>query len=149
MNPINKASLARLQRKSAKPEKNIIYSSSVSEIHLMLPIPPSVNQIYTGYPRRRKSDIYKDWISQAHAALKQFPVLNISGRFSLEYRFARPNDKRRRDVGNYEKPLTDFLVSAGVIDDDSNAEKITSQWCDKLSPRLVSVLIKKTERATR
>lgn len=39
-------------------------------IHLKLPMPPSVNEAYAGYPRRHKSDKYKDWVEKADKALK-------------------------------------------------------------------------------
>ena len=45
------------------------------------------------------------------------------------YEFGRP-DKRRRDVANYEKAVSDILVTAGVIEDDSLIEEITLRWAD-------------------
>lgn len=39
-------------------------------IHLKLPMPPSVNEAYAGYPRRHKSDKYLEWTKLADIALK-------------------------------------------------------------------------------
>ena len=36
-----------------------------------------------------------------------------------------PPDKRRRDIGNYEKQTTDALMNAGVFDDDEQIDLIT------------------------
>lgn len=43
------------------------------------------------------------------------------------YRFGRP-DKRRRDVANFEKGVSDLLVSQQVIGDDSMIERIVLEW---------------------
>ena len=41
-----------------------------------------------------------------------------------------PPDRRRRDVFNYEKAISDFLVYQGVISDDSLIHKGTVQWVE-------------------
>jgi Holliday junction resolvase RusA-like endonuclease len=48
-------------------------------------------------------------------------------------------DKRRRDLGNLEKPISDLLQSLGVIDDDSNARAINLQWVDAGEPITITV----------
>ena len=48
-------------------------------IHLTLPMPPSINCAYAGYPKRHKSDKYKDWIKQADNALKTQLNYSIQG----------------------------------------------------------------------
>lgn len=45
----------------------------------------------------------------------------------MDITLCRP-DKRRRDLGNYEKVISDFLHLVGIIDDDNLSEKITLQW---------------------
>jgi Holliday junction resolvase RusA-like endonuclease len=41
---------------------------------------------------------------------------------------ATPPDLRRRDLGNLEKPTSDLLKRAGVIEDDHFARAIILQW---------------------
>lgn len=43
--------------------------------------------------------------------------LTIQVPVRIEYTFYMP-DKRTRDIGNYEKVVTDLLVNRGVIPDD-------------------------------
>lgn len=43
------------------------------------------------------------------------------------YRFGRP-DKRRRDVENLPKAISDLLVSQQVIGDDSMIERMVLEW---------------------
>jgi crossover junction endodeoxyribonuclease RusA len=51
----------------------------------------------------------------------------LDGHVTVVYTFARP-DKRKRDLGNLEKAVSDILVKMGVIQDDSFIQKITLQW---------------------
>tara|TARA_R110000803_G_scaffold164245_1_gene227969 strand:+ start:925 stop:1281 length:357 start_codon:yes stop_codon:yes gene_type:complete len=97
---------------------------------LTLPFPPSVNGLYaTNFKtkRRFKSKKYTEWCGVAiWSASKGVP---IKGKVKALYEFGRP-DKRRRDVANYEKAVSDILVTAGVIEDDSLIEEITLRWAD-------------------
>ena len=102
------------------------------KIHL--PYPPSVNSLYPGKARRYKSEKYKKWISEAtaeffdqHPGWLVAPVPTITGPVSVNYGFGRP-DKRKRDLGNLEKSVSDFLVSMGVIQDDALIQKLTLEW---------------------
>jgi crossover junction endodeoxyribonuclease RusA len=36
-----------------------------------------------------------------------------------------PPDKRKRDIGNYEKQATDALMNTGLFDDDEQIDLIT------------------------
>jgi len=47
----------------------------------------------------------------------------IEGRLAVFYAFYPP-DKRRRDIGNYEKQATDALMEAGLFDDDEQIDFI-------------------------
>jgi Holliday junction resolvase RusA-like endonuclease len=44
-------------------------------------------------------------------------------RLAIFYAFYPP-DKRRRDIGNYEKQTTDALMEAGVFEDDEQIDFI-------------------------
>ena len=98
---------------------------------ITLPFPPSVNGLYaTNFKtkRRFKSKQYGEWLNVATVELAY-----VRGTFGepvrVLYEFGRP-DKRRRDVANYEKAVSDFLVSEGILVDDSLIEEITLRWAD-------------------
>lgn len=102
-------------------------------ISLYLPFPPSVNCLYTGKARRRKSDAYKLWQSKAMAALaaQHYNPITSTEPLQLTITLARP-DKRQRDEQNYAKATTDFLVARGVIPDDRFIGRTITQWGDKV-----------------
>jgi Holliday junction resolvase RusA-like endonuclease len=53
--------------------------------------------------------------------------INIRGPYVLSITAHRP-DRRKRDIGNLEKIVSDTLTKAGVIEDDSLCEAIISTW---------------------
>src|SRR5947209_6200972 len=93
---------------------------------LELPFPPSVNGLYDGgknTARRFTSEKYKRWQEDAYYAM-----LGQKGRHhrhkepvQVTYSFTRP-DKRPRDVFNYEKAVSDFLVKHSILADDALIE---------------------------
>ncbi len=107
-----------------------------------LPFPPSVNALYSGNHRRFKSKRYTTWISEAEDTMRSnLPVGRLAGFVEVLYRLNAP-DERRRDLGNSEKPISDFLVSWGVIDDDSKIQRLVMEWADDLTPGIVEVTVK-------
>ena len=64
----------------------------------------------------------------------------ISGPVDVEIHLGRP-DKRKRDLDNYSKGVLDLLCHAGLIDDDSELQSLTTRWCDKVKPKTVTVLV--------
>ena len=85
-------------------------------IHLKFSIPPSVNCAYAGYPRRHKSDKYKEWEITAEKELKTQEKYEIEGDDWLSAMYIlwidlhyKNGEKRKIDVCNYEKIVTDFL----------------------------------------
>jgi crossover junction endodeoxyribonuclease RusA len=96
----------------------------------LLPLPPSVNAAYRAISRGRivtviKSQQYREWEKEAARAL-EIQFINkptMKGRLSVEYRFEFP-DKRRRDIGNFEKALSDFLEAAGVYENDCQIDEM-------------------------
>lgn len=51
----------------------------------------------------------------------------ITADVAVDYIFKRP-DKRRRDVGNLEKAVSDLIVAAGILEDDSQIVDIRLRW---------------------
>lgn len=81
---------------------------------ITIPLPPSVNAAYGGGSKQKrfKSKAYKEWLSKLYGI--HISPLNTK---RLEYMFYFP-DKRTRDIANYEKLTTDFLVKSGAVKDD-------------------------------
>jgi Holliday junction resolvase RusA-like endonuclease len=107
----------------------------MSDLVLTLPMPPSVNAMFAdGKTRRHKSQKYADWIIEAGYALNRQSPPNIIGPVMLSYLVQEGRDKRKRDVGNYEKAATDLLVKHGVIqaDDHTIVREIRLKWSDQV-----------------
>lgn len=93
--------------------------------------PPSANAMYRNAPGkgRVKTKVYQDWIK---AAGWEVAVQNpgcISGPYHLQISVKRAS--LRKDIDNFCKPVSDLLVSMGVVDDDSDAESVSAYWSDK------------------
>ena len=98
-------------------------------IRLVLPMPPSVNSAYANGGNKRgrhKTPAYVAWERLAGVGIKDSHRLAL-GSYSLSICLRRP-DKRGRDLGNYEKVVSDLLVAHGVVKDDSLCERLTMQW---------------------
>jgi len=105
-------------------------------------LPPSVNTAYyTDFKSgtRHKSKKYREFKKDLEAFL---PKGEVKGEIQVEYNFYMP-DKRRRDVANYEKVLTDCLVSYGVIEEDSLIQRmVLEKYFDKGMPATVIQITK-------
>ena len=102
--------------------KDNVYDFKQSETHrltLELPFPPSVNH----YLGRRGHQTYKTAKAKAYNAEVYALVLQAHANVRLDtplivwYQYWFP-DRRKRDVANYEKVLTDSMVTANVMVDD-------------------------------
>ncbi len=101
-----------------------------ASVNFTLPFPPSVNALYSTNwktKKRFKSKRYEAWIELAIKHLNGVPV--VRGKVKALYEFGRP-DKRKRDVANYEKAVSDLLTYTFVLEDDSQIEEITLKWAD-------------------
>lgn len=110
-------------------------------IKLELPFPPSVNSAYANGGNKRgrhKTLQYADWIKLASTAVKQSHRQGV-GPYSLQIALERP-DRRARDLGNYEKCLSDFLVMHGIVKDDSYCRRLTMYWAENLPAPCVVII---------
>jgi len=116
-------------------------------LKLSLPYPPTLNTLYpTGKNNRRfKSKKYTAWIKTAESAFYEqhphflvAPVPTIKGKVEVQMFFGRP-DKRRRDLANLEKAVSDFLVNVGAIQDDCLIDELFMSWLDGTDGCLVFV----------
>lgn len=102
--------------------------------------PPSTNRLWRAVNGRNiKSEEYRKWLSEGERSdffLRRAGEVRVSidGPYKLTIVADRP-DNRRRDLGNLEKPISDLLVSLGVVSDDCHAQEITLKWSDKPAAR--------------
>lgn len=99
-------------------------------IRIALPFPPSVNRLWktkkTGGMYR--SPEYTSWRTHALWSIKaQVQGQKIKGQYTLLIEAVRP-DKRRRDIGNLEKAISDILQAAELIEDDCLCEDLHLRW---------------------
>ena len=102
----------------------------MSKLELTLDFPPSVNRLWrvskAGGMYRSKQ--YTDWRKKAlWDAAVQAKFKKITGSYKITVKAKRP-DKRKRDLDNLIKALSDVLTSAGVIEDDSLCEHLVMMW---------------------
>lgn len=106
---------------------------------IMLPFPPTLNGLYAGKARRYKSPRYKAWLDEAWFQINpQRPLAHFDTPVSIIIHLGRP-DNRKRDVANYEKATTDFLVAANVLKDDALIHSNTQRWNDDVNGCMVEI----------
>jgi len=99
----------------------------MNEITINLPWPPSVNAVWKTTARGKFAHIYKTEEGKKYCA-RVGKILMMMGKPSLgNARLsmvveAYPPDRRRRDLGNLDKVLSDALQAAGVFDDDEQID---------------------------
>ena len=99
------------------------------EIRFELPFLPSVNRLWrTSGKRVHISKKYADWRKIAIWEIKrQFVFIDpITSSYSLRL-FVRRPDKRKRDLDNLFKAVSDALVEVGVIQ-DHNCVELYAKW---------------------
>lgn len=114
-------------------------------IRLHLPFPPSVNSAYANGGNKRgrhKTEAYTAWEQFASIGIKDSHRQGL-GAYSLSICLQRP-DKRQRDLGNYEKAVSDFLVMHGIVKDDHLCQRLLMTWGEGL-PAACVVLVQPCE----
>jgi len=112
-------------------------------ITLNLPFPPSVNNLFINVGRKRvRAPRYVAWATEAGLRLNVQRPISIKGPVTLHYEFQEGQDRRKRDIGNLEKAVTDLLVQHAVIEADDNTivREITLRWSGKVTGVLVSIV---------
>ena len=110
-------------------------------------MPPSANGLRKSFVRNgkvmsAKTDAYSSWRQAAMWEIAGQRAGRIDGPYVLTIAAQRHwRTKRARDVDNLIKPISDALVKAGDVKDDSLAEKVTAQWADDLGGPAVVILI--------
>ena len=95
---------------------------------LEFPFPPSVNHYLGRFGNRTYKTAKAKAYNQAVYDIVKKHGANKAFNTPLEvlYFYWFP-DKRKRDIANYEKVLTDSMVTAGVMVDDHLIHKITQE----------------------
>lgn len=88
-----------------------------------LPVPPTANNLFVNNKRggRFTSNAYKKW--QEEVVIDSDFLIPLAGRLKAKYTYVFP-DNRKRDLGNFEKAISDILVKRGVIEDDSQIDHL-------------------------
>ncbi len=74
---------------------------------------------------RKMTKRYAAWITRCMLTVGY--VGKVPGPIAVDYQFARV-DKRKRDLGNLEKAVSDLLVKMKVIEDDSLIMVLRLRW---------------------
>ena len=106
-------------------------------IVIRLPRPLSVNGLYYNHRSggRAASLAHRNWrmtaMQEIGAQRTGWPEKSILGLYRLTLTVGPPAAGRRRgDLGNLEKCVSDVLVKMGVVRDDADAEEIVLCWGD-------------------
>ena len=95
---------------------------------LLLPLPPSVNNLFAGRTKRFPSKLYRAWRTEAGAALAaQRPLPSFSESVEVTLSIGKP-DRRKRDLDNLFKAPLDLLVEFGVLADDHLVHRLSASW---------------------
>lgn len=107
-----------------------------------MPRPPSVNAAYKNLKKggRAKTEKATTFAFHASVELARQHVRGVTGKVVVTYDVGRIADRRKRDVGNFEKLLSDALVANGIIEDDSKIERLSIGWVDGIDGVLVTVV---------
>lgn len=100
-------------------------------VELTLPYPPTSNHNTMAVRGRRiSSPKYRAWREKAETAIKAQTPPHVAGGYYITYTVDRP-DRRRRDVENLPKSLSDALQAAGVIADDCHCLDARVLWSQR------------------
>ncbi|MCK1479306.1 RusA family crossover junction endodeoxyribonuclease [Bradyrhizobium sp. 197] len=109
----------------------------------VLPLPPSVNGLFANSRNggRFRTQRYDSWIHEAGAEIMRQRPAKYVGPVILSYEVQEPAGKRKFDLGNREKALTDLLVSHGIIqaDDNTIVREIKLKWASDVQGVRVNV----------
>ena len=114
-----------------------------NQIHLVLPYPPSGNHLWKHtangkhYINQKAKDYYYD---VAHLIRTQGKMIQIDQPMVVYCRLHAP-DKRRRDLDNAWKVVSDALTKGNLWQDDNLIRKLTLEWCEPVKAGSVHVLI--------
>ncbi len=111
-----------------------------------LPRPPSANRIWCIRGTYIvKTGEYNSWLKEAGLVLRS----QVKGRFSDCYALRIQAGRRgdvHYDIGNYEKPISDLLESAGVVKNDKLCQSISVEWVSGVPADQVKIIVIATNK---
>lgn len=114
-------------------------------------MPPSANSLRKSFVRRgkvmsAKTEEYTNWRKAALWEIASQRPGRVEGPYRLSIAVQRHwRSKRARDIDNTIKPISDALVKAGVVKDDSLAESVSAKWVDDLGGPAVVAIVQAAE----
>jgi Holliday junction resolvase RusA-like endonuclease len=108
---------------------------------ISLPMPPSVNQMYSTVQKRRvKSKVYANWAKEAGLVLNTQHPKPLLGRVSVSIALVAQSN-HRQDADNRVKAVLDLLTKHKIIKDDSSefVREIRVRWMDQGLPCVVNI----------
>lgn len=119
----------------------------MATIHIRA-FPPSVNSLYANVPGkgRVKTERYRTWAKAAGWDVKAQRPAKVTGRYAITLTVQR-KDKRRRDLSNLIKAVSDLLVDQQVIEDDSLEEEVHMYWSRAVEGCVVEIVAIDQQRA--
>jgi len=116
-------------------------------------MPPSTNGLRKSFVKDGKvhsvkSEEYASWQDAALWEIAAQRPGKVEGSYTLSIAAQRHwRSKRARDIDNIIKPISDALVKAGVVVDDSLAESVSAKWADDLDGKAVVIIVQKANEA--
>lgn len=108
----------RRERAASGPVAYPLQRRLVDRVVLDLPMPVSVNRLFTSEHRRSPS--YRAWADAAGWRL----LAQRPGRIEGRYDFVMLVGQTKRDIDNLIKAASDLLVEFGVVEDDRHAADV-------------------------
>jgi hypothetical protein len=108
-------------------------------------MPPSANGLRKSFIKDGKvvsvrSDAYADWRKAAVSEIQGQGVGRIEGPYFLFITAQRHwRSKQARDIDNIIKGISDSLVKARTVQDDSLCEWVSARWADDLGGHAVVI----------
>jgi crossover junction endodeoxyribonuclease RusA len=119
---------------------------------LELPYPPTANNLFrdavgkNGRRFRVRSSGYLAWLQSASDRISMAgKEARVAGPYTMTVHAGKP-DRRRRDVENLLKPISDALVNGGIVEDDSLCQRVSAEWMPGVTG--VRVLVLPTKERT-
>lgn len=116
-------------------------------------MPPSTNGLRKSFVKDGKvvsvkTDQYTSWRDAALWEISAQRPGKVDGPYTLSIAVQRHwRSKRARDIDNIIKPISDALVKAGVVEDDSLAESVSARWDDDLAGKAIVVIVQEANEA--
>lgn len=99
---------------------------------ISIPMPPSTNKLWRAVGRGNviRSQAYRRWLRECdgYCLANGWHKTPISGPYEISMTFDRNACGQGADLGNREKPVSDWLQHAGIIQDDKLAQRIELKW---------------------